>query len=190
MNVPRRSTALVILILASTVSSGCFYSREISRARRDIDRSTANVDYGRGISMNLGPFSLRLAKWILRRVDDEDAEMASEYLSDIRRVKAGVYKVNDYSPDGLSAIPSLRRFERKGWELAVKAHDDEESVLIYYRERDNKVRDMFVIVATDEELVLAKIEGRLNRLLERAIQDHGPLLELEEIVELSDDHIE
>lgn len=136
--------------------------------------------------MTLGPVSLRMAKWILRRVDDEDAEIASEYLSDVRRVKAGIYKVNDYSDDEVSSLPALRRFERNGWELAVRARDNDESVLIYYRERNDAVSDMFLVVATNEELVLAKIEGRLNRLLERAIQDYGPPFELDEFEELSE----
>ena len=181
-----RSVSVQFILLFSLVSSGCFYSREISRARRDVDRSMTEVDYGRGLSMTLGPISIRMAKWILRRVDDEDAELASAYLSDVRRVKAGVYKVNGYSDGELSGIPALRRFERNGWELAVRTRDHDESVLIYYRERNESVSDMFVVVATNEELVLAKIEGRLNRLLERAIQDYGPLFEPEELDELSE----
>lgn len=131
--------------------------------------------------MNLGPVTLRLAKWILRRVDDEDALMASDYLSEIRRVKAGVYEVRGEPDPDFSQMPSLKRFEKRGWELAVKVRDEEESVLVYYRERRDTVSDMFVVVATDEELVLAKIEGRLNRLLERAMQDHGALYELSEL---------
>ncbi|NNE34814.1 MAG: DUF4252 domain-containing protein [Rhodothermales bacterium] len=176
-----RSSALVLVMLAALVSSGCFYSREISRARHDLERSSPGVDYGRGVSMNLGPISLRMAKWILRRVDDEDALMASEYLSEIRRVKAGIYKTRDGVTNDLSSIPSLRRFERRGWEVAVRVRDEDESVLVYYREQRDTVSDMFVVVATEDELVLAKIEGRLNRLLERAMKDHGSLFELSEL---------
>lgn len=172
---------LVVLIGGSTLLSGCIYSREISRTRRDIERSNVGVDYGRGMSLSLGPVSLKLARWILRRVDDEDALEASGYLSDVRRVKAGVYRARDGWEGDFSELPTLKRFEKRGWELAVRVREKDEGVLVYYRENRASVSDMFVVVASQDELVLAKIEGRLNRLLERAMSDERALRDLTDL---------
>ncbi|MCB0720266.1 MAG: DUF4252 domain-containing protein [Bacteroidetes bacterium] len=173
----RIGSAVLAGLLLVTSLSGCFYSREMARTRHDIERVNPGLDFKRGMSMNLGPFSLRLARWILRRVDDEDAWEATEYLSEVRRVKVGIYPRRD-SRGELSRMPTLRRFESRGWELAVRANEEGESVMIYYRERHDTVSDMFAVVVSDDELVVARIEGRLNRLLEKAMSDHSAIHDL------------
>jgi len=173
----RPAVTIIAGLVLVTSLSGCFYSREMARTRYDIERVNPGMDFKRGVSMNLGPFSLRLARWILRRVDDDDAWEASEYLSEVRRVKAGIYPRRDNGGE-LDRMPTLKRFERRGWELAVRANEDGESVMIYYRERNDTVSDMFAVVVSEDELVVARIEGRLNRLLEKAMSDHNAIHEL------------
>ncbi len=160
------------LILIGLLCSGCIYSREIQHTRKEIARANPDIHIDQQISANLGPFSLRLAGWITSLVDDEDALRASRYLRDIRRVKVGVFDVRG-GDGGLNGVTEMRRFQRRGWELAAKVRDDDESVWLYYRERDGSVRDLYAIVYSEDELVIARLSGRLTHLMEAAMRDYA-----------------
>lgn len=180
---PYRYPALLILLLGSLATSGCFYSREISHVKRDIERQYPDIEFERGVSVNLGSGTLRSLGWLARRVPEEEAQLASAYLQQIQHIKVGYYPIA-YLPsldeDGLD-LPALDRFENEGWEVAVKVRDDDELVWVLYRERFDTVRDIYVLVLSDEELVVATIRGRLDQLLELAIEDYG---EFDQIVGL------
>ena len=62
--------------------------------------------------------------------------------------------------------------KKDDWEMAVRVNEDDESVWILYRERDDTVKDLFVVVLDDQELVLVQAEGQLDRLMEKALADH------------------
>lgn len=167
-----RALALLALLLFVLPLSGCFYSREIAQTRRDLERHYPEADFDREVVVSLGPLSLRTLGWVAGLADDEDADLARQYLREVRRVKVGVYKTA-YLPD-LDAFdpPALRRFHRDGWELAVQVREDDEAVWLFYKDRGGAVRDLYAVVLSDEELVLARIRGRLDRLLARALEDH------------------
>lgn len=172
-----RQTTFLLLVFA-VFASGCIYSREISQTRRDLERSDPGARFEREMVVNLGPISLRTLGLVGGLVDggDEDVAMARRYLREIRRVKVGVYRV-EQAPD-LHAFdpPALRRFQRDGWELAVKNQDEQgEVVWVFYKERKGHIRDMYAIMLSDEELVLARVRGRLDRLLARVLEDHYAL---------------
>ena len=169
-----RSTLLTPLVLLIVVlpMAGCFYSREIAHTRRDLERSYPDAEFDREVVVSLGPVALRTLGWVSGLVPDEDVDMARAYLREISRVKVGVYNV-EYLPslDGFDP-PSLRRFRNDGWEVAVKVQDAEGMVWVLYRENRDDVRDLYVIVLDDEDLVLARVKGHLNRLLARVMEDH------------------
>ncbi len=166
---------LFILLLAALMLplSGCFYSREIAHTRRDIERQTG-AELDREIVLNLGPASLRTAGWIAGLVPEEDAQMARAYLRDVRRVKVGVYRV-EYMPSSLEALelPGAAKLERQGWEVLAKIREDDEVVHVYYRERRDAIRDLYVMVLSDDELVITRVKGDLSNLVARAIHDHA-----------------
>ena len=168
---PILSLLLITLLIAPL--SGCFYSREITQVRRDIERAYPDAQYKRGLVVSLGPLSIRTAGWISGLVPDEDAQMASDYLREIRSVKVGVYNAEyGISTEGLD-IPTIRRFERGDWEVAAKIRNDDELVWVMYRESKDTIRDIFVVVLTEEDMILARVEGHLNRLLTRVMDDHA-----------------
>jgi hypothetical protein len=170
-------TVLLTLLVALPSLTGCFYSREIAHVRRDIERQYPEARFERQVVVNAGPVLLRLSKWITRRVDDEDARMAADYLEEVRRVKVGVYRTEHLPDLEKLDLPALRRFQREGWDVAVRVRDADEAVWVLYRENRYTVRDMYVLVLSDDELVIASIEGRLDRLLQKAIEDHASVSE-------------
>lgn len=179
----RRSGLLVLL--CAFIASGCIYSREIAQTRRDLERSAPEARFEREMVVNLGPISLRTLGLVGGLVDgdDEDVAMARRYIEEIRRVKVGVYRV-ERAPDLDRFDPlALRRFQRDGWELAVKNFEDGEAVWVFYKERKGHIRDLYAITLSDDELVLARIRGRLDRLLAKVLEDHYALDTLVEEVD-------
>lgn len=175
--------ALVLLLTAVTLS-GCVYSREIAHTRRDLERHYPEADFDRQIVINLGPRSLHTVGWLAGLAPEEEAQMARDYLYEIDRVKVGVYKVeslpdlDDFDP------PALRRFARNGWEVAVKVQEDDEIIWVLYRERYNEVSDIYAIVLNDEDLVLARVKGHLNTLLEKVMEDQYRLHDFVDEIDL------
>lgn len=164
--------AAAILVLAAPLS-GCFFSREIANTRRDIERSHPDLRLERQIVLNLGPFSLRTLRWLGGMVPDDEVDMATDYMRDVSRVKVGVYRsrrpaaVSDFDVAGI-------RFD-DGWTTAVKSWDADSRVWVLYREGDHTVRDLYIVVFENDDLVVARVRGNLSRLLARIVEDHANL---------------
>ena len=163
----------ILLLSVCLVSSGCIYTSEISKTRKDIEQET-DSDFDTGIVLSMGPGLFHTAGWITRYVDDEDAQTASRVAYGIRRVKAGIYPVESIPDLEAFDIPKMDRFKRKGWKPALKVEDRDEVSWLLYRERNGRVHDLFVVALTEDELVLARLQGNLDELLNMA------LIEIEE----------
>jgi hypothetical protein len=165
---------LLLLLVVSFTASGCLYSREIAHVRRDIEHAYPEMRFDRQIVVSLGPASLRTIGWIARFIPGDEVEMAMDYLHEIRRVKVGVYRSESVGTARFEPA-TLKRFRRGDWHVAVKYREGADAGWILYRENGETVRDLFVVVLSDEDLVVARVEGRLNRLMERLVEDHRHL---------------
>lgn len=163
-------TRYILVAFLCVFSSGCIYTSEISKTRKVLEEEM-DADFDTGIVLSMGPGLFQTAGWITQYVDDEDAQMASRLAYGIRRIKAGVYPI-DYLPDLEDLdLPELDRFKRKGWKPALKVEDDDEVSWLLYRERKGRVHDLFVVAFTDDELVLARLQGNLDELLNIALTE-------------------
>ncbi|NND70176.1 MAG: DUF4252 domain-containing protein [Rhodothermales bacterium] len=163
---------LVTLVLSAAVLSGCIYSRDMVRSKKIVENGYPQLDLDYRFTMSLGPRLLHSAGWIARRVPEEEAFLAGSYLRHIDRVKVAVYDVDYYDEASRSGRAAVVDFERNGWTLAVRAAEDDESTWILYREdSDANVRDIKVVVLSEEELVIARVEGVLNSLLDEVVRD-------------------
>lgn len=158
------------LLLVPTLT-GCFYSREIVHLKRDLEREYPEARFERTVIVRVGTGTFRTLGWLIQLAPDDEAELVGGYLRDIRRVKVGVYEVDNLPPLRALAIPRLPRFQEEGWEVAVKVREDDEVAWILYRERYGTVRDLYFVVLDDEDLVVLRFEGYLQALLERALAD-------------------
>ncbi len=160
---------LPVLVLGSMLT-GCAFTNEISRTKQDIEHHS-DVDAQTGIVFSIGPGLFHTAGFIAKFVDDEDAQTASRLAYGIRRIKAGVYPLSYHSDLSDLDVPELRRFKKKGWKTALKVEDFNEVGWVMYRERNRRVRDLFVVVLTEDEMVLTRIQGNLTELLEIALDE-------------------
>ena len=150
--------------------AGCFYSREIAHIRDDIE-DILDARFEREVVVTVGPRTFRSVSWIAGRVPDIYAQMASDYVREIDRVKVGVYRVEEAPTRRELRMDRVPRFRRSGWEVAVRVEEEDETVWVLYRERYDSVRDMLVLVLNSDELVIARIEGHLNELVRLAVSD-------------------
>ncbi len=168
----RNSTASFALALTVCLTlTGCFYSREIAHIRRDIEREFPGSSFDREFVVTVGPGFFSTVGWLAERVDDHETRRIGEYLTEIRRVKVGVYRTESLPYEGDLELEELQRFRRNGWQVAAKVRDDDELVWVLYRERYEEVRDVFVLALSEDDLVIIRVEGNLNRLLEKIVAD-------------------
>ena len=169
-----RLTAYSLLILLLTLPlSGCFFSREIGQTRRDIERAYPDLQLRKQIVLNLGPISLRTLGWFTKLAPEEEGDMAARYLRDISRVKVGVFRSDN--PAELERLNISRLGFEKEWTVALKTRDDDSRVWVLYRENAKTLKDLYVVVLDEEQLVVARVHGRLQRLVTRIMEDHGDL---------------
>ena len=158
----------LVAIACGLSTAGCVYTNEISRTKHDIETHTA-TELDRGIVLSLGPSLFHTAGWLTGFINESDVRMAGRAVNGIRRIKAGVYPVT-YLPEIEELdIPDFDRFKQKGWEVALKVEYHNEVGWLLYRERRRRVRDLFVISLSENELVLARIQGNLDELLNIAL---------------------
>ncbi len=160
----------ILFVLLGVTLTGCVYTNEISRTKRDIETYT-DADFEAGVVVSLGPSLFQTAGWLTKFVDEDEVQMAGRMVYGIRRIKAGVYPTSHVPEFDELDIPDLNRFKKRGWKPALKIEDDEEVAWLLYREKRRRVRDLFVISLTENELVLARIQGNLDELLNYALEE-------------------
>lgn len=170
MNPPTfRKLALAVVLLAAPLANGCMWAPELTEVKRDIERQLPDVGFRKNVTLSFGPLTMALARAITSLVPD--AGEARDYLRDVSRVQVAIYELDH--PAGETALETPRRLQElldEGWEMAVRVRDRDEVVWLLYRIDDDSVREMFVVVMGDRELVLVKVKGRLERLLAQALE--------------------
>jgi len=166
----RHSVGVLLALLL--LISGCLMSREMSHMRRDIEDQFPGIELEKEVELTVesGIFT-SVGRLLGRIADDDDVNEAGRYIQELRRVKIGVYKIRRFPKDEPVNLLELSRFDQDNWELATQVRDRDEMIWVLYREWYGEVRDIFVLVLNDEELVLVRMEGALDHLLEKVIED-------------------
>lgn len=163
-----RSITVLQLLIFCIVSSGCLYSRELSRTAKDIERHSA-AELDRYFTINVGSVTVGLARTILKFVDDDDVHFARHLLADVRKLKLGLFEV-DRDPVSDFDLPSLKRFE--GWEVGLLVRDNSDNVYLMYKERDDSISEIFLFVFEDDHLMIARASGNLTRIVTEIIREY------------------
>lgn len=170
----QKTLIAVAMVLTMTMLGGCMWAPDLAMVKRDIERQMPGVNFNKKIELSLGPLTLGFVRLITSLVPD--AREASPFLRDVRRVQVAVYELDDESGGSYDVkMPARIRSmtEDEGWELAVKVREEDESVWVMYKMDDESIREAYVCVLGDEELVLVHAKGRLERLMARALHEAG-----------------
>jgi hypothetical protein len=162
------------LALTLTLATGCVWTPELTRVKDDIASQLPGASFDREFSMSLGPVAIAVARLVTRFVPD--AREAQTYLRDVSRVQVAVYNTSSMPRMSSVHMPeALRGLAAEGWEVAVKARQEDQLVWVLYRVEDEAVRELYVVALDDEELVLVKARGRLDRLVARALTERDDI---------------
>ena len=167
--------AIVLLVAMAGVTAGCMWAPDLAMVRKDLERQLPGVSFDKEIELTLGPVSLAFARMFSGA--SSDLRDVGGYLKDVSRIELAVYNTNNMPPTRTVRMPDrLRKMqESEGWEMAVRVRDDDELCWVLYRLDDESVKELYVVIMSDEELVLVKAEGKLERLVARALSDSGAL---------------
>ena len=177
----RRLSTGFVLALTCLLLSGCLYSREVARTRHAIERAYPEARFDREVVFSFGPLSLLSARLATGLMPSETRDEVRPYLRTLRRVKVGVYRAEGLSSLETLDLPQVRRLRKKGWETAIAIREPEATTWILYRERRSSVRDLYVLTLSEEELVMVRLKGRLDKLLTHVMRVHGGELDLSEL---------
>lgn len=156
--------ALCLLLAAALSSAACIGFRGPEQIRREISHNS-----GVELDREMGFTVRRSGMWLVRsglRIAGED-EIS---LRGVRGIQVGIYQVRGSELGTHAQLPlEARRFS--DWDPVVRIHEDDEEVLVMVREKKGSVRRLLVVVSDDEELVIVRMKGRLDDILEEAMAE-------------------
>ncbi|GAB5535365.1 MAG: hypothetical protein Rubg2KO_16140 [Rubricoccaceae bacterium] len=166
-------TGLAIAMVGLLASSGCM-SLEMTRLRNHIDRGVPEAEIGKGFAVSFGFLTMGTARTVLALSDDgdESTAMARALLRNVRKVKIGRYHVNGrVALTDIESPPIFDAYEERGWIPVVTIRETDELVWVMAKEKRDDLRDLLVVVLSDDELVLAKMSGNLTEAVTAAMAE-------------------
>jgi len=156
-------------VLCGAILAGCA-SPGLTRMRNDIARSVPEASIGEGWSMGFGPLSMAVA----RRFASDEAMAEGLDLRDVRAVRVASYPVRgSFDPARVSTPAAIRRLERRGWTVAVRAREADSVTWVLYRHREDRITDLLTASLEAEELTLVHVSGALERVIRGVVAQHG-----------------
>jgi len=170
-----RSNRIAAMVFATAVGllavPGCFWAPELSSIRRDIQDQLPGASFEKNVELSFGPAAIACARLVTGLVPG--AREARPWLRNVSRVQVGVYDAHIGSAAELRMPRKLQSLIDDGWETAIRVRDDDQAVWVLYRADEESIREVFIVVLDDEELVIIKAKGRLERIVAAALDEAG-----------------
>jgi Domain of unknown function (DUF4252) len=168
--------ALIFVLVAVALAPlvGCTDMPHASAIEREVERQLPMATFSRETHVHLGPFSLWLAKGIVRMTVPEDADgrQTTAMLREIRSVEVDTYRVDSLPPLSEVELPAdlEGRLASSGWSRLVRvAKDGELSLVLTHQGRDDSIDALLVVALESHELSIVRVDGRLDRAIAMAI---------------------
>lgn len=165
---------LLIACLTTCFLSGCILvSADFRQTKELILDELGPADIDTEFQLQIGPGMISLGE-IAVSFSPANNE-AIPFLRDIRNIQVGVYKLQQLRQDCPLTIPDpiTKKLARKGYEPIVKVKEKTNSVWVMTKVTGKHLESLYVISLEPNELVLVEVQGRLERLIEKAIREHG-----------------
>ena len=131
----------------------------------------------KNIELSLGVVPLWMAEKVSAFIDEPEVQEARTYLDHISRVDVGVYEVHDslMSQKRTEAAQRIKAsMKTHGFEPIVQVREKRETVGVYVPTVEDKFpEELFVVVMTEHEVVLVRVNGRLDRVIQAAVKNHA-----------------
>jgi len=155
-----RLVAAAVLVAASTACVTYRGPRGIEAAIED----QIGADLEREFGLKLGWTATKLTGAIVAHDGDEDALA----FKDLTGLGVAVFKV----PEGASHTAGLdpARLRLGGFETLLNVRDRDGQVLVLAKTRHGSIHEVVFLSCDDEEVVVARLRGDLNKLVEHVTQ--------------------
>ena len=168
--------ALILLMLTNT---GCIGVNKNFKIIRNQVFNNLNTNFEKTIEFSIGKSAfLFLSKFI--DVDDEESENIKNMLEDVSHISIGIYERGNKNKTTSSKISQKlltkisQNLEVEDWESVVTVNSNDETIGIYVKENDSEeINEMFAVILSDDEMVMLNLNGNLNSLTEKVIEQQG-----------------
>ena len=162
MNRTARITA-ILWIAALLPLTGCVWTPELNNIKQDIASQIPGATFEHEVSFAIGPGGMALARAVTTFVPP--AREARNWLKDVSRVEVAVYEVvRSELPERLQTPQRIAEMLADGWEMAARVREQDEATWVLYKLDGDSVREVFVVALNQEELVMVKVKGHLERV--------------------------
>lgn len=159
----------VVLVLSSLLlgSTSCVL-RGPSGIRREIADATG-AEYDREFGLTLGRMSMGVVRCGMKVARNHAGDEVPDIsLEGVRKVQVGVYQVKPGTWD--ADHPKFDPAALGDWESVVRVQDDGEDVHVLLRTKHGETRGMLVVVSEADELVIVRLAGKLDRVIQDALR--------------------
>lgn len=161
----RRTALALSAAIALAPSAGCIGSHSTRDVRSAID-DQMGVRLDRDFGLKMGFLSTKLALGVVRLASDEPIPMRG-----LSGLELAVYSL----PEGERSRKPLRGLidlELDGWETVLRVRDDGGEALVLVRQNGDSIRGLLFVVQddSDRQVLVARLRGRLERLLEDSLR--------------------
>jgi len=163
-----------LAVLSVLLGSGCSSRPGLEQIEQVLARELAPATVETQLRVVVGRPAVYLARLIGN--GPHSGHNIRDYLSDIHQVEVAAYQLKglDSTQTTQATAAIARLLKRQGWEVLVKASEPQEMLWVVYRAGGDVIEDLYVI-ALDKggQLVLVKVDGRLDRIIARALEDRN-----------------
>ena len=171
-----RSVLLAPVLLLATLAAGCFGFVGLAHlsAEHRLAERAAGVPLHAQLSLHAGPAALSFAR---NHADDDEAR---EFLRGMDGADILVLNTDDGPADAYrKAAAALAA--RPGWSTIARVHDGGDDAAVLVRLDGERVRELRLVARDGEDLVLAHVEGDLDRAIaaaaaDKLARDHGSIV--------------
>lgn len=153
----------LLALIPSLIAVSCVRIHGPEDVRRDLGRS-AGVKLHREFGLTLTRSGMWIARKGLKMADEEQISLRG-----VRRMEVGIYEVRGRRGDA-NGLRDADLAALEDWTPIVRTRDPDELVLVLTREQDGRVCGLLVVVADDDEWVLVRMRGKLDRMFEDAVR--------------------
>ncbi len=166
--------ALVSLLITTT---GCIGVNKNFKNLRNQVFDSLNENFDKTIEFSLGKSAFMFASKFID-TDEEEDENIKDMLKDVSNISIGIYEreeKNNFTESSGEILNEISdNLEINNWDSIVKVNGKDETIGIYIKENDmEEINEMFAVILSNDEMIMLKLNGDLNTLVDRVIEQQG-----------------
>ena len=158
----KRGIIAILALAGAILSCGCVL-RGPAGIKNQVERSGGRT-YHREFGITVGRTGLAITRWAIRIGEEEEA---AHLLRGVNKVQVGIYELID---DGPGTGRPVHASDFRPYNPIVEVREEGETVMVLALEKDETIRKLLVVVDSDDELIIVRLRGNLESIIEDSIR--------------------